>query len=190
MLKEGEGQSLWRMYLRATYVFKLARQTGKMQRRLQLLPTTDPQKELGFQGLRNMASKSRVTQVSGKGQTTYHLHGVPRTLLSCHPLEENRGEKTKEGNSLCSSLALCHNLQLLHQKRNKEYITEKTGKRKSHFCTWEETVSQVNCPYAPEQHGHSNLQHTRVHQICKCYWFIYMALYKQSSYYSYRNSNS
>lgn len=120
------------MHPRATYVFELVRQTGRMQRRLQLLPITDLEKELGFQGLRHMAGKPQATQMSSKGQSTYHLHSMPRTLPPCHLGEENRGEKAEEGNSPCSPLELCHNLQLLHQKeKKKECIAEKTGK-KSH----------------------------------------------------------
>jgi len=75
-----------------------------------------------------MARKPQATQMSSKGQTTYHLHGTPRTLPA---EEENTGEKTEEGKSPCSSLESSHNSQLLHQEgKKKECITEETGKKK------------------------------------------------------------
>lgn len=143
------------MHPRATYVFELARKTGRMQRRLQLLPITDLQKELGLQGLRHVASKPQTTQMTSRGQSTYHLHSTPRTLPPSHPSEgADRGEMTEEGNSPCSSLGLRHNLQLLHQEdKKKEYITEETSKKKkkkSHFSTWEQIASQVNCTLTPQ----------------------------------------
>lgn len=122
-----------------------------------------------------------------KGNPPYRLHSMPSTL--CHLSSEDRGEKTEEGNLPSSSLELCHKVQLLHP-RGRNISLWRLAKKRPHFYTWEQTVSQVNCTYATEQPSHSNLQHILVHWICKCYWFIYMALYKQSAYYTHRNSNS
>ena len=121
------------MHPRATYVFEPARKTGRMQRRLQLLPITDLQKESGFQELKHMASKPQATQMSSKGQSTHHLHGMPRTLPPCRPsAEEYRGEKTEEGNSPYSSLELCHNLSCFTRKKRRKNISLRKLAKKSH----------------------------------------------------------
>lgn len=118
------------MHPRATHVFELARKTGRMQRRLQLLPIADVQKELGFQGRRHMASKPQATQMSRKRQSTYHLHSMPRTLPPCHPSEEDGGKKTKEGNSPCSSLELGHNFFLVTQLQKMAISVRRLAKKK------------------------------------------------------------
>lgn len=117
----------------------------------------------------------------------------PITFTACLGLcllviPQKRREVRRLRNGIPSALAweLCHTLQLLCQREKKEeYITEDG---KSH------TFAPGNRPRASELYlcqeplGHSNLQHFLVHQICKCYWFIYMALYKQSSYYAPRKA--
>lgn len=101
-----------------------------------------------------------------------------------------RGQRweTEDGNSPCSSLELCHSRQLLHQKT--KGVIHHREDRKSHFCTWEKCCESGELCWSHRAAWSWQPQHTRVHQICKWYWFICTALYKQPSHSPHGNSSS
>lgn len=154
----------------------------RMQRRLHLLPITNLQKNLGVQDLR----KAQTTQMFSKGQFTATFMACPGLclLVLC--------QKGTEVRNWGWEFTL---LQLGVVPR----LAAASPKRKGIIYHWEDKASPVHlgegCGSGELCWSHraawsQQAAAQRVHQICKCYWFICTVLYKQPSHSPHRNSSS